>query len=544
LTSAQFITRDLVTAIAIDPTDPGVWYAGTEGAGIYKSINGGVSWLPIQNGLGQTQIDSLVIDQEDSQILYAGTLTGVYKTVDGGQNWHTANQGINSPGWWKGDLAMDPQDSQHLFYTDGENIYETEDGAESWDELSRQSVIGDCGNPLRVRFSPSDSQTLFALSGAPHDDGCSGVFKSTDGGETWMPTELEVLGEFLENLWIDKMTGDYLYTSSGSKPESYYSSDGGETWQGTSTWGCGQMVFHPEKGSEAYCLMAYGKIQKTNNGGQSWQDIGKVVSLESSGAIAISLHDPSMILAGVNGLYVSIDGGYTWEERSNGLGASHLKLLADPIRDSTLYLEHWVYDSTLYRSSDGGISWEIIEDQGRRLTIDANGLVLYRVGDEDRGQYILLSNDGGDTWEASTYLPSNVIAIFDVTADPNVSGKLYVQVMSSEGDPNQEYYSTDGGETWEKKGLGIGRQYDSEQYIRTDGQGRLLANVLAVDPQNSDLMYAATDSGAYVSFDSGETWSPINDGLLGGLVIYSIVVDEESNVYAATPLGIFELEQQ
>ncbi len=550
LNSAQFITRDLVTAIVIDPTDSGVWYAGTEGAGIYKSINGGVSWLPIQNGLGQAKIDSLAIDHDDSQILYAGTLMGVYKTVDGGQSWQHANRGISGSASHEADLVMDPRDSQHLFYTDGGNIYETDDGAESWDMLSNQLVIGDCGAPQQVRFSPIDSQTLFALSGAPHDFGCSGVFKSTDGGETWTPTEVEVLGVYLENLWIDNITGNYLYTSSGSKSESYYSSDGGETWQETSTWGCGQMVFHPENGSEAYCLMAYGKIQKTNNGGQSWQDIGKVVSLESSGAIAISPHDPSMILAGVNGLYLSIDGGYAWEERSNGLGASHLKLLADPLRDSTFYLDNRVAggpDSSLYRTSDGGVNWELIEDQGTGLTIDATGQVLYRIlgYDTNRGVkgVIMISHDGGDTWDKSSYLPSNVIAIFDVRADPNVSGKLYVQVMSSEGDPNQEYYSTDGGETWEKKGAGIGRQYDSEQYIRTDDQGRLFA-ILAVDPQNSDLMYAATDSGAYVSFDGGETWSPINDGLLGGLVIYSIVVDEESNVYAATPLGIFELEQQ
>ena len=548
LTSAQFITRDLVTSIAIDPNDPDVWYVGMGNAGIYKSINGGVSWLPIQKGLGHTQIDSLVIDQDDPQNLYAGTVMGIYKTGDGGQSWQAVNHGIhisNNPN--AGYLSMDPQDSRHLFYTDGHNIYETVDGAESWDILSAQSVIGDCGGPQRARFSPVDSQTLFVLSGAPHDDGCSGVFKSTDGGETWKPTELEVTGEYLQNLWIDNVTGDYLQTDNGHTGTSYHSSDSGETWQEITNWWCNQMVFHPENGLEAYCLESYGEIQKSINGGQSWQVIGKVASRESKGAIAISPHDPRMILVGVNGLYVSIDGGYTWEERSSGLGASHLQLLADPLRDSTFYLVNRVSDgpySSLYRTSDGGANWEIIEDEGKDLVIDANGQVLYRIGDKDRGQYLLISKDGGDNWEALPYLPSNVTAIFDVMADPDVSGKLYVQVMSSEGDPNQEYYSTDGGETWEKKDAGIGRQYGSEQYIKTDDQGRILANELAVDPRNSDIVYAATDSGAYASFDGGKNWSPINDGLLGGLVVYSIVVDETSNVYAATPLGIFVLENK
>ncbi len=76
------------------------------------------------------------------------------------------------------------------------------------------------------------------------------------------------------------------------------------------------------------------------------------------------------------------------------------------------------------------------------------------------------------------------------------------------------------------------------------GLGSLRVNTLSLDIQNPDTVYVGTDSGAYVSFDSGKHWAPINDGLLGGLVIYSIVVDEESNVYAATPLGIFELVDQ
>jgi photosystem II stability/assembly factor-like uncharacterized protein len=50
------------------------------------------------------------------------------------------------------------------------------------------------------------------------------------------------------------------------------------------------------------------------------------------------------------------------------------------------------------------------------------------------------------------------------------------------------------------------------------------------------------DSGAYVSFDGGKTWVQINNGLLGATVVYSIVVDKDNNVYAATPYGIFKLE--
>jgi hypothetical protein len=67
-------------------------------------------------------------------------------------------------------------------------------------------------------------------------------------------------------------------------------------------------------------------------------------------------------------------------------------------------------------------------------------------------------------------------------------------------------------------------------------------NSIAFDPNSATTIYAGTDSGAYVSFDGGAAWNEINDGLLGTTVVYSVVVDKDSNVYAATPHGIFKLE--
>jgi len=87
--------------------------------------------------------------------------------------------------------------------------------------------------------------------------------------------------------------------------------------------------------------------------------------------------------------------------------------------------------------------------------------------------------------------------------------------------------SGDGCETWRQSNNGL---------------GSLFVNALAADPNDPDLIYAGTDGGAYVSFDSGENWSEMNDGLLGATVVYSIVVDPEGNAYAATPYGIFRLE--
>jgi photosystem II stability/assembly factor-like uncharacterized protein len=66
-------------------------------------------------------------------------------------------------------------------------------------------------------------------------------------------------------------------------------------------------------------------------------------------------------------------------------------------------------------------------------------------------------------------------------------------------------------------------------------------NSIAFDPNNPDTLYVGTNDGAYISLDSGKTWNQINEGLVNSTVVYSIAVDKDSNVYAATPFGIFQL---
>ncbi len=89
--------------------------------------------------------------------------------------------------------------------------------------------------------------------------------------------------------------------------------------------------------------------------------------------------------------------------------------------------------------------------------------------------------------------------------------------------------SADGCQSWQASNKGLGSPF---------------VNTLAMDPNDPNTIYAGTDGGAYVSFDFGQHWHQVNDGLLGATVVYSIVVDKDSNVYAATPYGIFKLENK
>lgn len=561
INSTQFLSRALVNVLIIDPNDSDIWYAATFGGGVYKSVNGGVSWLPIQNGLGRTGITNMVIAHDDPLKLYLSTGEGPpYKTTDGGLNWENVRNGVslNNMGPSNGDIDIDPQDSDHLFYLNSSGIYETKDGANSWKKVNLPESVTDCGVPIQIRFSHASPENVFLLRGAPHNE-CSGLFRSTDSGKTWEGTGLtEVYGEFLDSLWIEPTTGNHIHASSGSVQTSHRSEDGGETWQDGNNE-CEMMAFFPQDERVIYCVGWGGWIKRTLDAGKNWQNISRIEDIQNLRAIVLDSRNQENILIGGEGVYLSTDLGLSWEERSNGLGASGSNLAVDPRDSSILYLQAELGDGSifpLYRSIDGGVNWELIDETGRDLSFDANQQVMYRVYDRDvwglregEPRPIMFSVDKGQTWELSSPLPSNVTSIFSVHADLRKSGKIYVDVMSSVGEPNQCYISPDGGTTWEQDGESW---YSSQcedfsnwqpTFIEYEGNSYYV-NDKVVDPNQPNIKYAGTDGGAFITFNGGVNWTPINDGLLDGLVIYSLVVDDMSNVYASTPLGVFKLEQK
>ena len=99
------LTNTYVRAVAIDPFNPGTLYAGSASnswaempfRGMFKSTDGGVSWLQINNGFANiTAIYNIVVDRDNTNVLYIGTDGGVFKSVDGGANWNAFNNGLTN----------------------------------------------------------------------------------------------------------------------------------------------------------------------------------------------------------------------------------------------------------------------------------------------------------------------------------------------------------------------------------------------------------------------------------------------------------------
>jgi photosystem II stability/assembly factor-like uncharacterized protein len=598
-------SRDRITAIVMDPKDLDVIYVGTQNAGIYKSIDGGVSWQPIFNGLRTTGIASLVINPINPQILYAGVpAAGVYKTTDGGSNWQAVNKGLHDfDHSYSANIIISPQETETLYYLGGGIIYQTYDGGFSWNQLNYESCPKNVG---WLVAHPVDPKILIASDMGIDSNCTAGVYRSADGGATWNMTALEAN---IGVIYIDHQDGQYLYTTAAGE-KLYGSSDGGSTWRLLATsrdpfyMTC---AIHPTDGKLIMCGENFGTLRESSDAGSSWQTLNSFTNTGIS-ALTYLPQAQEVILAGGQGLFISSNRGNTWIESSSGLGGSPLRLTLDPTTPTSMYLEIpgilYFYDTPLYHSSDAGWTWELVTDQGHDHALDADGTTLYRAAYST----IMRSINAGVSW---IQLTAPLDGIVNIATHPSRVGMLYLFYNSQ---PDRLFVSTDSGQTWKEASLpkipftqnkarlvyakdqevylvtysgGVYRSSDDgyswtacnseirgntsamaidpQSYARlhlatqgngvlvsTDGcqswhesntgLGSLFVNTVAFDPTNPDTIYVGSDGGAYVSFNGGQTWGVINDGLLGATVVYSIVVDKDSNVFAATPYGIFILE--
>jgi hypothetical protein len=224
-------------------------------------------------------------------------------------------------------------------------------------------------------------------------------------------------------------------------------------------------------------------------------------------------------------LFHSTDQGTHWDTLSLPSGCERVS--ANPFAPGALIASCSGRDpKTIFYSNDFGKTWQTSSGGN----IDRMDIVrLFFGGSTGQSVYAIAgpdyrSDDGGKSWQDCGYTNaiSSVFTNSRLIVDPQNPDHLF---RTSKG--GGVLVNTDGCRSWTGSNAGL----DS-----------LFVNSLARDPKNVHTLYAGTDGGAYVSFNSGETWGQINDGLLGATVVYSIVVDPQSNVYAATPYGIFKLE--
>ncbi len=180
----------LIFAAAVDPRNSSVMYLGAAGGGVWKTTDGGQTWLPLTDDQPSLEIGALALDPTNPDIVYAGTSVsnavlgntgaGILKSSDGGSTWTQLPGPLpTGPGLEAvvKSLAVSPSDGNLVLAIDastaGAAVYRSADGGNTWKQVIPPNTAG-VGQLL---FDPSNGNIAYALLG--------GVYKSTDGGNTW-----------------------------------------------------------------------------------------------------------------------------------------------------------------------------------------------------------------------------------------------------------------------------------------------------------------------------------------------------------------------
>jgi photosystem II stability/assembly factor-like uncharacterized protein len=189
-------------ALAVDPQAPNILYAGTYG-GMFKSIDSGANWFPIRVGFGSCQqIQAVAVDPRSSNIVYSSCYKDyLYKSTDAGATWTPVYLDAGKTTSVIYSITVDPYDSQRIFLGlrlilnharppyDG-YIYRSTDGGSTWANVSSAINFEKRGSgyyyPYAVTANPFAQNTLFAAYDVSTSADGSGLYRSTDGGTSWV----------------------------------------------------------------------------------------------------------------------------------------------------------------------------------------------------------------------------------------------------------------------------------------------------------------------------------------------------------------------
>jgi photosystem II stability/assembly factor-like uncharacterized protein len=417
-------------------------------------------------GLDGGTVEGLVIDPTDSNILYANSWgAGVYKSINGGQSWVNMSSGLDSGFVYE--LAIDPSNHSHILASDYEHgVKQSVNGGQTWSSVS--------GLPswcvvYSIEFDPHNPSVVYVGLREPtyydvdHYVYPGGVYKSTNGGSTWVRKSSGIVNDYIYDLAID-----------------------------------------PNNTNIVYAAMHRNGVYKTINGGESWNSKNETMIDGDVRSVQVT-PDSSRVYIGFwdgYGLSYSQNGGESWVSVSSTDDADLFVYEAqvDPHHASTVYL---TTSTGIYRceSPAASSSCQVIAHQGRfifDLTLDVHGPV--NSNGYTRVMYTGLQNfavfkstDAGASFRPSyKNIRANIInAILVDPVNPNI------QYVSSEA--RGLFKTVDGGTIWSPLHDALPIEY---------------INDLALRPSQSNVVYAGTKyNGIVFSANYGGSWLSGNSGL-------------------------------
>jgi photosystem II stability/assembly factor-like uncharacterized protein len=351
-----------VIAVTGVPSQPNVYYFGGVGGGVWKTTDGGGSWLPITDGqLKTSSVGAIAVADSDPNVIYAGmgescvrgnasNGDGVYKSVDGGKTWR--NVGLQDS-QTIGAVRIHPKNPDIVYVAalghlwgpnEMRGVYRTTDGGATWKQLFTR---GPDAGAVDLAMDPSNPRVLYASfwqvrrnpyhfdSGGPG----SGLFKSTDGGDTW--TDIShapglpktVLGRI--GVTVSPANPERVWALVEAAEGGVFRSDnGGRNWTKVNdqnilrqrAWYYSHIFADPQNADEVYALNT--GMYRSIDGGHTFAPIRTPHG--DNHDLWIAPNDPQrMIESNDGGANITYDGGRTWSTIMNQPTAQFYRVALD-----------------------------------------------------------------------------------------------------------------------------------------------------------------------------------------------------------------------
>jgi uncharacterized protein (TIGR03437 family) len=518
---STYVTAGRINAIAIDPRDNNTIYIGAAEGGVWKSADGGATWIPLTDDQSSLANGAIVLDPQNPDIIYVGTGeenfagdsyygAGILKSTDRGATW------TNIVGPFLrariGSIAIHPSNSQVLLCTTDTGIWRSEDGASNWTRvLGQGGTAAAFVQGTSVSFDPTNGDIAYAALGGPNGNSRNGVYRSSDSGKTWtlingsganaLPganvgrIEIAIAPSTPTTLYVGLQNSDPA--NFGKFLGMWKTTDSGQTWN--------QLVTAPSN----FCAS------------QCWYDM----------TIHVHPKNADIVYGGGFGVIRSLDGGATWSNLPF-IGSNQIELHVDEH-----FLAYTPDGSTLYIANDGGmwnttdttspgsVNWNNLNDT-LAITQFYPGLATNPIdpnivvgGTQDNGTQLY---HGNPSWDNITCGDGGFAAI-----DPSNPEIIYGACQNISINRISAISAADG--VFVPSTYGIDKT-DRTQFI----------SPLAIDPSSPQTLYFGTFR-LWQSRDGAGRWTPISPDLTGGrtatIKAIAVAPSDSNTVYVGASDG-------
>jgi len=525
--------------LAMNPENPDIIYAGMyafrrtaydfvsggEGSGLYKSTDGGATWIELKQDLPQGMKGriALSVTPANADIVYAlieSDSTALFRSSNKGDNWTEMNRSrtVSERPFYFSLLVADPTDSSRI-YKPGLNLNVSSDGGKAFATPYTVNPLGGIHVDHHALWVGSQDNNLLYLG----TDG--GLYTSRDAGSTW---------SFNRSLPISQF---YHVSVDNERPYNVYGGlqDNG-SWMGPSRgtggiriadWknvggGDGFYVWpDPEDSNIVFWQSQGGNVQRFYLKTREAKSI-KPTKTASEDNLRFNWNAPVHFGAKSKNLYI----GAQYLYRSRDRGDTWMRISPDLTTNDTTKQQ---------QASSGGLSKENTSAENHTTIIaikesPLNDQIIW-VGTDDGN--LQVTRNGGKNWENVITnvpnLPANTWVSY-VEASHSIEGRAFATFDGHRaGDMNSYVYMTDDyGKTWKSI---------SDENISG------YAHVIREDPQSSNLLFLGTEFGLFISIDTGKHWVRF-EGNMPPVAVYDMVIHPIDNdlVMATHGRGIFILD--